>query len=67
MRVGGGVSTVRQYLQAGLLDEIHLAISPTLLGSGEALLAGIDLLQLGFRVTEQVASPHALHVVLTRG
>ena len=66
VRVGGGVATVRQYLQAGLLDEIHLAISPTLLGSGEALLAGIDLLQLGFRVTEHVASPHASHVVLTK-
>jgi dihydrofolate reductase len=67
VRVGGGVSTVRQYLQAGLLDEIHLVISPTLLGSGEALLEGIDLLQLGFRVTEHVASPHASHVVLTKG
>jgi dihydrofolate reductase len=50
-----------------LIDEIHLAISPTLLGSGEALLPGIDLLQLGFRVTEHVASPHASHVVLTKG
>jgi dihydrofolate reductase len=67
VRLGGGVATVRQYLQAGLLDEIHLAISPTLLGSGEALLAGMDLLQLGFRVTEHVASPHASHVVLTKG
>ena len=67
VRVGGGVATVRQYLQAGLIDEMHLAISPTLLGSGEALLAGIDLLQLGFRVTDHVASPHASHVVLTRG
>ena len=67
VRVGGGVSTVRQYLRAGLLDKIHLVISPTLLGSGEALLEGIDLLQLGFRVTEHVASPHASHVVLTKG
>ncbi len=67
VRVGGGVATVRQYLQAGLLDEMHLAISPTLLGSGEALLTGIDLLQHGFRVTEHVASPHASHVVLTKG
>lgn len=66
VRVGGGVSTVRQYLQAGLLDEMHLVISPTLLGSGEALLAGIDLPQLGFRVTEHVASPHAMHVVLSK-
>ena len=66
MRVGGGVATVRQYLQAGLLDEMHLVISPTLLGSGEALLAGIDVPQLGFRVMEHVASPHAMHVVLTK-
>lgn len=66
VRVGGGVATVRQYLQAGLLDEMHLVISPMLLGSGEALLAGFDLLQLGFRVTEHVASPHASHVVLSK-
>ena len=67
MRVGGGVATVRQYLQAGLLDEIHLALAPTLLGSGEALLSGIDLPQLGFRCTQHVATPDALHVVLTKG
>ena len=67
VRVGGGVATVRQYLQAGLLDEMHLAISPTLLGSGEALLPGIDLLQLGFQVTEYVPTSHAAHVVLTKG
>jgi len=65
--VGGGVATVRQYLQAGLLDEIHLALAPTLLGSGEALLSGIDLPQLGFRCTQHVATLHALHVVLTKG
>jgi dihydrofolate reductase len=67
VRVGGGVATVRQYLQAGLVDEMHLAISPTLLGSGEALLPGIDLLQLGFRVTEYVPTSHAAHVVLIKG
>jgi len=67
VRVGGGVATVRQYLQAGLLDEIHLALAPTLLGSGEALLSGIDMPQLGFRCTQHVATPHALHVVLTKG
>ena len=66
VRVGGGAATVRQYLQAGLVDEMHLAISPTLLGSGEALLSGIDLLQLGFRVTEYVPTSHAAHVVLAR-
>jgi dihydrofolate reductase len=67
VRVGGGVATVRQYLQAGLVDEMHLALSPTLLGSGEHLLAGIDLLKLGFQCTEQVAAAKALHVVLSRG
>jgi dihydrofolate reductase len=66
VRVGGGVSTVRQYLQAGLIDEMHLAISPVLLGSGESLLAGIDLQQMGFRCTEHVGTDQALHVVLAK-
>jgi dihydrofolate reductase len=66
VRVGGGVSTVRQYLQAGLMDEMHLVVSPALLGGGEPLLAGIDLPQLGFRCTEHVGTEHALHVVLSR-
>lgn len=66
IRIGGGVSTVRQYLQAGAIDEMHLAISPTLLGRGEALFAGIDLNSAGFRCTEQVATDKALHVVLAR-
>jgi dihydrofolate reductase len=66
VRVGGGVATIRQYLQAGLVDEMHLAISPVSLGSGENLLAGIDLLKLGYRRTEYVASEAALHVVFAR-
>lgn len=66
VRVGGGPATVRQYVQAGLVDEIHLALSPVLLGSGEPLLAGIDLTALGYECTEHVASPHAMHVVLTK-
>jgi dihydrofolate reductase len=66
VRVGGGVATVRQYLQAGLLDQVHLALSPVVLGSGEHLLSGIDLPALGYRVTEHVPSDAALHVVLTR-
>ena len=66
VRVGGGVTTIRQYLRAGLVDEMHLAVSPVLLGNGENLLAGIDLLALGFRPTEQTPSEKALHVVLTR-
>jgi dihydrofolate reductase len=66
VRLGGGVSTIRQYLQAGLVDEMHLAISPVLLGTGEALLAGIDLPALGFRCTEHVPTAAATHVVLSR-
>ena len=67
IRVGGGAATVRQYLQAGLVDEMHLAISPVLLGSGEALLPGIDLVQPGLRVKEYVPTPLAAHVVLAKG
>jgi len=66
IRIGGGVQTVRQYLQAGLIDEMHLAISPRLLGQGESLLQGIDLNALGFRCMEQVGTPRALHVVFGR-
>ncbi len=66
MRIGGG-ATVRRYLQAGLVDAVHLAQSPILLGHGEALLTGIDLSALGFACTEHVATAHAMHVVLTKG
>ena len=66
VRVGGGVQTVREYLNAGLIDEMHFAIAPVLLGRGEHLLTGIDLAALGFRCSEHVASPSAMHVVLTR-
>jgi dihydrofolate reductase len=66
VRLGGGVATIRQYLEAGLVDEMHLAISPVLLGTGESLLTGIDLLRLGFRVSAHVGSPKTLHVVVTK-
>jgi dihydrofolate reductase len=66
VRIGGGVSTVRQYLAAGLVDEMHLAISPVLLGTGEQLLAGLDLARLGFACTRHESTPAALHVVLTK-
>jgi dihydrofolate reductase len=66
VKIAGGVSTVRQYLQAGLVDELHFAISPVVLGRGEAMFAGLDLPALGFRVTEHVATPLATHVVLAR-
>ena len=67
IRIGGGVETIRQYLRGGLVDELHLAVSPVLLGSGEHLLSGLDLPALGYRVTEQTPSEAALHVVLARG
>lgn len=66
VRIGGGVATVRQYLQAGLIDEMHLAVAPTLLGEGESLLAGLDLVKMGFRCTRHVGTAHALHVVLAK-
>jgi dihydrofolate reductase len=66
VKIGGGVSTVRQYLQAGLVDSIHLALAPVILGQGEALLTGIDLLGLGFSVTERQATEHAMHVVMEK-
>jgi dihydrofolate reductase len=66
IRLGGGVATIRQYLRAALIDEMHLAISPVLLGSGEHLLTGIDAPKLGYQCTEHVATANATHVVLTR-
>jgi dihydrofolate reductase len=66
IRIGGGAATVRQYLAAGLIDEMHLAMSPVLLGRGEHLLAGIDTVSLGYQVSQHVASDRATHVVLTR-
>jgi len=67
VRIGGGVATVREYVRAGLVDEIHLAQSRALLGRGEALFAGLDLAALGYACTERVVSPLATHVVLTKG
>jgi dihydrofolate reductase len=66
VKIGGGVSTVRQYLQAGLVDSLHLALSPVALGQGESLFNGIDLPALGFSVTEHKATEHATHIVLTK-
>ena len=66
VRLGGGVATIRQYLRAGLIDEMHLAISPLLLGSGEPLLADINMASLGYRIVEHVATGSATHVVLRR-
>jgi dihydrofolate reductase len=66
VKIGGGVSTVRQYLKAGLVDELHFAIAPVMLGRGEAMFEGIDLPSLGFRVTEHIATEFATHLVLGR-
>ena len=66
VRLGGGPATIRQYLEAGLVDTMHLAISPVLLGSGESLLADLDLVRLGYRCSEHTSSAAAMHVVLTK-
>lgn len=66
VRVGGGAATIRQYLQAGLLDEMHLAISPILLGPGEPLLQGLDLPALGYRVKQHVTTEAAMHLIVER-
>jgi dihydrofolate reductase len=66
VRLGGGAETIRQYLRARLVDEMHLAISPVLLGSGEHLQSGLDLLALGYQVEEYATSEAAMHVVLKR-
>lgn len=66
VRVGGGVSTVRQYLAAGQIDEMHLAMSPVLLGEGEHLFAGMNLAELGFAAEKTVAGENATHVTLRK-
>jgi dihydrofolate reductase len=66
VRIGGGIATIQQFLHAGLIDYVHLAIAPILLGSGEQLFANIDLLKLGYQCTEHVTTPNAMHVVLTK-
>ena len=66
VRIGGGVSVLRQYLVAGLIDEMHLAVSPALMGEGENLFAGINLHQLGYAVARIVAGENATHVFVKR-
>ena len=66
VKIGGGVSTVRQYLQAGVIDELHFAVSPVVLGCGEAMFAGLDLPALGYRVVGHEATDAATHVRLAR-
>jgi dihydrofolate reductase len=64
--VGGGVSTIRQFLEARLVNQMHIAIAPVVLGTGEHLFAAIDLLKLGYDVTEHVPGAAATHVVFTK-
>lgn len=66
VRIGGGPSTIRQYLREGLINELHLAIAPVLLGRGESLFQGLDLRTLGYECVEFVASQKAMHAVLRR-
>ena len=66
IRVGGGAATIRQYLQEKLIDEMHLAVAPILLGSGEHLLGGLDLTALGYRITQCVPGAKAAHYVIAR-
>lgn len=66
IRIGGGVATIRQFLLAGVIDELHLAFGPVLMGKGESLFAGIDMTALGYACTAHAATEHAMHVVLTK-
>ncbi len=66
IRLGGGVATIREYLDARLVDELHLAIAPALLGSGESLFANIDMVRLGYKRSEHVATAKATHIVFTK-
>ncbi len=66
VRVGGGIATIRQYLSAGLIDDLHIAVSPVLLGSGEHLWDGIDLRALGYECVDRVAGERATHVFLRK-
>ena len=66
VRVGGGVSTIRQYLQAGLIDEMHLSVQPVLIGEGEALFHGLDMPALGFQVVDRVDGERAVHLTLRK-
>jgi dihydrofolate reductase len=66
VRLGGGASTIRQYLGARLIDDLHLAMSPVLLGQGEPLFAGLDLAALGYSCSKQIATPRATHLFIER-
>ena len=66
VRIGGGVSTIRQYLLAGKIDELHIAVAPVILGSGESLFSDIDLLSLGYKCTGHETTENAMHIVIEK-
>src|SRR5690606_6764165 len=66
VRAGGGAATIRQYLNARLIDEMHIVVSPVLLGDGEPLFAGMDVPRLGYEVTDSISSEKVTHVVLSK-
>lgn len=66
VRVGGGVSTIQQYLKAKLIDELHLAVSPVILGSGENLFTNLDLTSLGYKIVKHVPSDKAIHLFIKK-
>lgn len=66
VRLGGGAASIRQYVRARLVDELHLAVSPVILGQGEALFANLDMAALGYTCTKHIASPHATHIFIEK-
>jgi dihydrofolate reductase len=66
IRLGGGIATMRQYLRAGLIDEMHLAVSPVLIGSGERIFQDVDAPALGYQVTDHIPTPGAMHIFITK-
>ena len=67
IRIGGGISTIRQFLQAGHVDEIHLALSPLFIGAGEHLFSGIDMLRLGFNKIQRTEGEQTTHIIIKKG
>jgi dihydrofolate reductase len=66
VRLGGGVNTIRQYLNAQLIDELHLVVSPVILGGGENLFMNLDLPSLGYKCTKHIATEKAMHLVINK-
>jgi dihydrofolate reductase len=66
VRLGGGAATIREYLSARHIDEMHLAMAPVFLGKGESLFAGLDLPALGYACTDRVSTPAATHLIVTK-